>query len=160
MRKIVLFCSIALASGLLFANTYNSLIDARSWSSDIPASIETARQYFKAFNPGMFYRVLSPINQVLALAALILFWRTNRSIRVALGISLALFVITDIVTFAYFYPRNDLLFFNAPLTDIELLKKTAAEWSTMNWVRNLILATGVTSSFFALNKFYTSQSKS
>jgi len=35
----VLFASLCIASGLLFANIYTSLVDAKSWGSDIPASI-------------------------------------------------------------------------------------------------------------------------
>jgi hypothetical protein len=31
MKKLFLFASIALASGLLFTNVYNSMIDSTSW---------------------------------------------------------------------------------------------------------------------------------
>jgi hypothetical protein len=36
MRTIALFASISIASGLMFANVYTSLVDAKSWGSDIP----------------------------------------------------------------------------------------------------------------------------
>jgi hypothetical protein len=51
MKTIILFASISIASGLLLVNMYTSLIDARSWGSDIPNSIATAREYFKTVNP-------------------------------------------------------------------------------------------------------------
>ncbi len=57
MKTMLLFASISLASGLLLINVYNSLIDTKSWGSDIPNSIATAREYFKTVNPGNFYRV-------------------------------------------------------------------------------------------------------
>jgi len=85
MKKLFLFASIALASGLLFTNVYNSMIDSTSWGTDIPKSIETAREYFKAVNPGNFFRVFSPINQILGLLSLILFWKVSTKVRIYLG---------------------------------------------------------------------------
>ena len=36
---------------MLGVNIYNSIVDARSWSANIPDSILTARNYFKTVNP-------------------------------------------------------------------------------------------------------------
>jgi Domain of unknown function (DUF1772) len=154
MKKIVLFASITLASGLLFTNVYNSLIDVKSWGSNIPNSIAATREYFKTVNPGSFFRVFSPINQVLALVALVLFWKSSPSTRLYLGVALVLYVLIDVLTFGYFYPRNDIMFKVAQLTEIDLLKTTLAEWARMNWVRNLMLAAGVVSSCLSLHKIY------
>ena len=155
MKITFLFASIALASGLLFTNAYTSLIDATSWGSNIPHSIGAAREYFKNVNPGNFFRVFSPANQVLALLALILFWKAGPSVRILLGSTFVLYVICDVMTFAYFYPRNDILFRDAALTDVETLTKTWRQWNSMNWVRTLILAAGVISSFIAAHRIYT-----
>ena len=91
MKKIILFASISLASGLLFTNLFTSLIDAKSWGCDIPDSIAVAREYFKNVDPGNFFRLFSPINQALALIVLVLFWKTSPSIRPGFG-PLPLFV--------------------------------------------------------------------
>jgi hypothetical protein len=155
MKNIVLFLSIAVAAGMLLANVYTSMVDARSWGSDIPNSIAAARDYFKAVNPGNFFRVFSPANQVLALAALILCWRTSPSIRMCLGAALVLYILTDVMTFAYFYPRNDILFKTAALTDVETLRKTWSEWNVMNWVRSLVMLIGLSLSCFSLHKIYS-----
>ena len=88
MKKIILFASISLASGLLFTNLFTSLIDAKSWGSDIPHSIAAAREYFKNVDPGDFFRLFSPINQALGLIVLVLFWKTSPSIRLGLVIAL------------------------------------------------------------------------
>ncbi|MCB0709557.1 MAG: hypothetical protein KDC15_09235 [Chitinophagaceae bacterium] len=122
MKQVILFLSLALACGLLFTNIYNSMIDAKSWGTDIPGSIETAREYFKAVNPGNFFRIFSPNNQVLALVALVLFWKSSLSVRIYLGITLELYVLSELFTFAYFYPRNDIMFKNS-LTDIDAIRK-------------------------------------
>lgn len=154
MKNIVLFASIAIASGLLLTNIYTSLVDAKSWGASIPGSIETARQYFKTVNPGNFFRIFSPACQLLALLALVVCWKTSPSIRICLGIALVLYVLGDILTFAYFYPRNDILFKTAQLTDVEALRKAWSEWSFMNWIRSLTGLIGLVFSFLALHRFY------
>jgi Anthrone oxygenase len=154
MKHLFLFASIALASGLLLTNIYNSMIDARSWGADIPRSIETARQYFRSTNPGDFFRVFSPINQVLGLLVLILFWKAFPGIRIYLGAALALYVLTDVFTFAYFYPRNGIMFKTAQLTDVATIRKAWEGWNAMNWVRSVILFAGLIFSFLALHKIY------
>lgn len=156
MKQLFLFASIALASGLLFINVYNSIIDATSWGTDIPKSIETAREYFKAVNPGNFFRIFSPINQVLGLLVLILFWKVSATVRIYLGIALALYVLGDVFTFAYFYPRNDIMF-KAQLTDIGIIKQAWTGWNTMNWLRSAILLAGLIFSFLALHKIYSTK---
>src|SRR5437763_11543112 len=154
MKTIALFASISIASGLLFANVYTSLVDAKSWGSDIPGSITAAREYFKTVSPANFFRILSPLNQVLALAVLVLFWKTSSLIRMCLAAALVLYVLTDVMTFAYFYPRNEIMFRTASLTDVETLRKTWAEWNAMNWVRSLMMLIGLGLSCVSLHKIY------
>ena len=157
MKTIILFISIAVASGTLFVNLYTSVVDARSWGSDVPNSIATAREYFKAVNPGNFFRISSPVNQVLGLLVLVLFWRYSPSIRLFLGAALLLYILGDVFTFAYFYPRNDIMFKTAQLTDIDLLKRTVSEWKMMNWVRSLVVLAGLFFSCLSLHKIYSLQ---
>jgi hypothetical protein len=154
MKKTTLFLSISLASGLLFTNLFTSLIDARSWGADIPNSIAAAREYFKVVDPGNFFRLFSPINQALGILVLILFWKSSGSIRLGLAIALACYVTAEGMTFIYFFPRNDIMFRDAALTDVALLKKTWSEWNSMNWVRTAILTVGVLSSCLSLHKIY------
>jgi hypothetical protein len=155
MKNVILFASITMGSGLLMANIYNSLVDAQSWGSDIPRSIEMARNYFKSVNPGYFYRLFSPVNQVLGLLSLVVFWKTAPAVRLYLGVAFIMQVAADILTFAYFYPRNEIIFSSAPLTDIETLKQAWSEWNAMNWVRSSIALAGIVFSFVALHKIYT-----
>ncbi len=156
MIQVILFLSLALASGLLFTNIYNSMIDAKLWGTDIPRSIETAREYLKAVNPGNFFRIFSPINQVLALVALVLFWKSSPTVRIYLGITLVLYVLSELFTFSYFYPRNDIMFKNS-LTDIDAIRKAWTGWNSMNRLRSFILFAGIIFSFMALHKTYTSK---
>jgi len=157
MKKTILFLSVSMASGLLLMTVYNSVIDAKSWGSDIPNSIATARAYFKTVNPGDFFRVFSPLNQVLGLLALLLFWKSFPSTRLYLGIALVMYILADVMTFAYFYPRNDILFRTGLLTDVDTLKKVWSEWNTMNWVRFAVVLVGLICSSLSLHKIYSRQ---
>lgn len=155
MKKICVFASLALMAVVLGVNVYNSIVDARSWSANIPDSILTARNYFKTVNPGTFFRTASPLNQVLALAALVVCWKSGRKARLYFGLAFVIAVLTDVLTFAYFYPRNDILF-RAAQPSADVLAKICSEWSTMNWVRSLILAVGVVCSMKGLDAHYQS----
>ena len=155
MKKLTLFASICLASGLLFTNLFTSLIDAKSWGCDIPHSIAAAREYFKNVDPGDFFRLFSPINQALGIIVLVMFWKASPSIRLGLGIALVCYLAAEALTFIYFFPRNDIMFRDASLSDITLLKKTWSEWNSMNWVRTAILVVGVFFSCFSLHKIYS-----
>src|SRR5882724_4937564 len=117
MKTIILFASITIAGGLLLVNTYTSLIDAKSWGSDIPNSIAAAREYFKTVNPGNFFRIFSPINQALGLLVLVLFWKSSPSTRLFTAIAFAMYILAEGLTFQYFYPRNDIMFKTAQINN-------------------------------------------
>ncbi|MEO6454332.1 MAG: DUF1772 domain-containing protein [Ginsengibacter sp.] len=136
IRKSLLILATTFAAGLLFVNIYNSLVDAVSWGSNIPASIQTTKDYYKVVNPGNFFRIFSPINQVLALLVLIVCWKTNKRIRIYCVAALLIAVVSDLFTFAYFYPRNEIMFGSTVDTNLEALKTAWTEWTTMNWFRS------------------------
>jgi len=159
MKSIILFSSIALASGLFFVNVYTSLIDAASWGSHIPDSIATARDYYKSVNPGNFFRIFSPVNQLLGLVVLALFWKSSPAIRLYVAIAFVLYIAAEGLTFGYFYPRNAIMFKSAQITDIDLLRKTWSQWNSMNWVRSAMLLVGMIFSMLALHSFYFLRSK-
>lgn len=145
IRTILLAFSAATAAGLLFVNLYTSIVDAPNWGADIPNSILTARSYFSVANPGNFFRVFSPINQLLALVVVIVCWKTNRYLAIAL---LTIAVLLDALTFGYFYPRNDIMFVHAINEDA--IRVAWNEWTTMNWVRSALCVINVVIAFILL----------
>jgi hypothetical protein len=72
MKKIILFLSIICASGLTMVSIYNTVIDAQSWAANIPASIQTARDYFHHVDPIRFYAIAGPTNEILILLTIVL----------------------------------------------------------------------------------------
>jgi hypothetical protein len=149
IRTVILGLSAATAAGLLFVNVYNSVIDAANWSSALPNSVLAAREYFSVANPGHFFRMVSPFNQILALVAVLLCWKHGRARYMALA-SLVLAVAADIFTFGYFYPRNEILF-TGPLTNnVDTLRLAAEQWTSMNWFRSAMCATNTILAFTIL----------
>jgi len=132
-KTIILSLSAATAAGLLFVNLYNSLVDAPNWGADIPNSIAAARAYFNTTNPGTFFRMFSPLNQVLALLCVIMSWRNFRYLSLAV---LATALLADIMTFSYFYPRNDIMFVNT--IDEVAVRAAWSQWSNMNWLPSVV----------------------
>jgi hypothetical protein len=146
-RQIVLSVAVIVSGGVLGANVYTSWVDARNWGANIPLSLTTAREYFAVVNPGSFFRVMSPMAQLLALLALIVCWKVPGA-RLAAAIAVGLTVAGDVMTFAYFYPRNDIMFVN-PMN-----AAAAAEawrgWSAMNHVRSALILGALAAELAAL----------
>jgi hypothetical protein len=151
-KKLILFLSIAVASGALFINVYNSVVDAVAWGHHIPESLFTARKYYEVTTPATFLRVFSPLNQILAVLAVILFWKSAPAVRKLLIAALVMYVAIDALTFGYFYPRISIMFESVSST--EVFTQAWTEWSAMNWARSAILLIGVVFSSLSLHKIY------
>jgi hypothetical protein len=160
MKKAILFLSIIVASGLVMVTVYNTLVDAKSWNSDIPASIQAARDYYKHVDPRRFFLIIGPPNQLLSLLTIILFWKDGVSLRLYFGASFLLYAAIIILTVTYFVPR-DLILFTWPIQDhMEEVKTAASQWSQMNWLRTLLGLAGVLSSFKGLDTYYKTRALS
>src|SRR5262245_29048939 len=116
MKKAILFLSIIVASALTMVTVYNTIVDARSWNSDIPASIQAARDYYKHVDTRLFFLIIRPPNFLLNILTIILFWKDGVTLRVYFTISLVCYVAIVVLTLKYFVPR-DLIIFTWPLQD-------------------------------------------
>ena len=154
MKRSILFASIGIAAGLVLANIYTSLVDVPAWGSNLPTSIETARQYYTYSNPGDFFRIFSPANQGLGLLCVVLFWKHGKEMRRLLLAAFILYMIGEGMTFQYFYPRNEIMF-KLDLGNIEKIRTTWEQWRSMNWIRTLVIAIGFVCSAFALHCSYS-----
>jgi hypothetical protein len=151
IQRVVLYLSIVGLGGVLGANAYNSVVDAPSWGASIPESLETARKYFESTNPGTFFRVASPLAQIFTLIALVVCWKAGAWIRVLIGIALVLTVCADLLTFLYFYPRNEIMLVQ-PI-DVAAATQAWQEWSWMNHVRSGLVFAALVCQLAALSRF-------
>lgn len=154
MKRVAAFISIVFMTSVLSVNVYNSVVDTKNWGANIPDSILTARNYFTVANPGTFFRVASPLNQLFALAALVVCWKSGKRVRLYFGLAFLIAVLVEAMTFAFFFPRNEILFIGAE-SNVDVLTKAWSEWSRMNWVRNLLLAFGLVCSIKGLDSLST-----
>jgi hypothetical protein len=159
MKKLILFLSIICGSGLTMVSVYNSVVDAKSWGSDIPASIQAARDYFQHVDPRRFYELAGPVKVILIVLTLILFWKDSVSLRFYFAASLACYAAILVLTLAYFVPRNLILFTWSISDHLEQIRTASAQWSVMNWIRSLLGLAGVLFSFKGLDTYYATRSK-
>jgi len=151
LSKSALILATTFAAGLLFVNVYNTLIDAVNWGSNIPTSIQTARDYYKTLTPAHFFRVLSPVNQMLTLLALVFSWKAGIKARIYCGAALAFAVSVDVFTFVFFYPRLETMFVAPIDSNIDALQAAWSEWTNMNWLRSLLEVLNLAFDFAALS---------
>src|SRR5262245_44726593 len=154
VKKAILFLSIMVASGLTMVTVYQTVIDSRSWSSDIPSSIQAARDYYKHVDPRLFYIIIGPPNFLLVLLTIIVFWKDGVALRVYFGISLLCYIAILVLTFTYFVPRDLILFTWSIQDHLQEIKAAASQWSEMNWLRTLLGLIGVAFSFKGLDTYY------
>src|SRR4030088_2194890 len=105
MKVTIAFLSIFMASGLTMVTVYNTVVDAKSWGSDVPASIQTARSYYEHSHSRRFYLIAGPPTLLLGVLTTILFWIDSVSLRLLFGASAACYVVIVLLTVSYFVPR-------------------------------------------------------
>jgi hypothetical protein len=154
MKKNIAFLSIICASGLMMITIYNFIVDAKSWGADIPASIQTARNYYENVDPRNFFAIIAPINMLLILLSIILFWKESVSIRTYFIISFLLYAVIAALTFFYFVPRDKVIFSMPIEGNIEQIKTALLQWKNMNWLRTILGLTGVFFSIKAVDSYY------
>jgi hypothetical protein len=154
MKLAILFLSIIMASGLTMVTVYNTLVDARSWNSDIPASIQAARDYYKHVDPRRFYLLAGPPTVLLSLLTTMAFWRDSVSLRFYFGTSFVLYAALVILTVTYFVPRDLVLFARPMPGHVDEIRVAAGQWSRMNWLRTLLGCAGVWFSVRGLDAYY------
>jgi hypothetical protein len=155
MKVTIAFLSIFMASGLTMVTVYNTVVDAKSWGSDVPASIQTARNYYEHGDPRRFYLIAGPPTLLLGVLTTILFWRDAVSLRLLFGASAACYVVIVVLTVSYFVPR-DLMLFRGPMPEhLDEIRVAVGQWSRMNWARTLLGCAGVYCSMRGLDLYYT-----
>jgi len=94
---------------LLGTGLYQSVVVAPNLKG-APTSLEHARGFYRATNPGMFFRALVPATQLFLVLALVFNWKPDPGTRWTMAGALGFLILTDVITFRFHYPRNDILF--------------------------------------------------
>jgi hypothetical protein len=142
LRLLVVAIGLVLSAMLLGTGVYQNVVDAPNYMG-APTSLEHARGFYHATNPGMFFRWLVPATQFFLLLALVVNWKLAPGPRWMLGGALVSLILTDMITFRFHYPRNDILFV-APLTQsAAYYDGIVREWAIGNYVRVALILVSV-----------------
>lgn len=142
LRLLSTAIALALSAMLLGTGVYQNVVDAPNYKG-APTSLEHARGFYHATNPGVFFRALVPATQLFLLLAIVLNWRPAPGMRWNLVTALLCVIATDVITFRFHYPRNDILFV-APLTQPPAYyDRVVTEWAIGNYFRVAFILTAV-----------------
>ena len=142
LRLVSVAIALVLAAMLLGTGVYQNVVDAPNYMG-APSSLEHARGFYHATNPGVFFRAMVPVTQLFLLVALVLNWKPDPGTRWKLAGALGFLILTDMITFRFHYPRNDILFI-APLTQPPAYyDRVVTEWAIGNYVRVALILTAV-----------------
>lgn len=137
---------------LLGASAYESVVMAPNYSARVPESLEHARSFFAVVTPASYFRVLSPVTQILLVLSTALAWREPKARWWFVGALVAL-AAADVITFTYHYPRNEMMF-QKPLSETppQALADAAREWGPANHLRIALMAVAVAAALLGLTR--------
>ncbi len=141
---MILLGSIVLETFMVYPNIFH----------DAPRSLETTMEFMAVTSPGNFYPPLGFLSWLTGIGALILCWRV-KSARYWLLSSLIMIVCEGLVSMAFFWPRNEIMFIEgSAVHSAEVLRQTAQEFQTLHWSRLAFNAAASVSIFVGFLKFY------
>ena len=149
-RVVLIVAAILGLALLLGASAFESVVTAPNFNTGIPDSLRHMQGFMQVRNPGHYFRVVSPLTQILLLLSAIVCWRGPRGRRWSLVAALIAVVTADIITFTFHYPRNAILFGAIDNTPIAELEQAAREWAVGNYVRVLLVLVSLGFSLRAL----------
>ena len=142
--KMNLLSSIVLETFMVYPNIFH----------DPPESLTTALEFMAIRAPSDFYPPLGFLSWVCSAASLIAAWRV-RPARCWIGLSVAMIVSEGLVSMAFFWPRNTILFIEGPAVHAtDVLRRTADEFQRMHWWRVVFNAIGSGAAFTGFLRIY------
>jgi hypothetical protein len=141
---LILLGSIVLETFMIYPNIFH----------DPPASFAVALAFMAVRAPHDFFPPLGFLSWVTGAASLILGWRVKTARYWILG-SLLMIVGEGLVSMAFFWPRNTIMFIEGPAVhSAEFLRQTAIEFQNLHWLRVAFNAVGSALIFTGFLKFY------
>ena len=136
---------------LLGATVYETIVMAPNYERDIPASIDLARQFLQRVTPAHYFRIISPLTQLLLVVSVVACWGVSGA-RWWLLTALGALALADIITFTFHYPRLSIMFREPIPHDPVRLRRAAREWAVGNLVRGALLVGAFLSVLLAVTR--------
>jgi hypothetical protein len=139
---------------LLGSILFDTLVLYPNIFHDVPRSLETAMEFMVVRGPGDFFPPLGLLSWVTGIGSLILGWRAKSARYLLLG-SMIVIVCQGLVSMAFFWPRNTIMFAEGTAVhSVAYLKQTAQEFQTGHWLRVALNAAASALAFMGFLKFY------
>lgn len=144
------FCLMMMVFGGAIMETF---INFPNWFHDIPASLDVAKNFLQARNPGQFFQTLYPLAILTGMAFVILGWRIKPARNFILA-ALILSVGVEFLTFVFIYPLLRIMIVEGTAVhSVEALKQTAGQFTTLNYMRMFFFLIAEVLSLIGLWKF-------
>ena len=135
------FLPLLLLSMLFGASSFQLAVDAPNWTG-VPA-LEHYRAFYPVINPGTFFQTLLPTALFALLAALVCNWRPIPTTRWRLAGALALTILVGVITFAFHFPRNRILFEDPLTRTAAYYRQVVMEWAAGDYIRLAMIVTAI-----------------
>lgn len=141
---MILLGSIIMETFMVYPNIFH----------DAPASLELAMKFMSVAGPSDFFPPLGFLSWVTGAGAVLLGWRV-KSARYWIVGSLLMILSEGLVSMAFFWPRNTIMFIEGTAVhSAEFLRQTAQEFQTLHWSRLAFNVVGSMLIFVGFLKFY------
>lgn len=148
---IAFFCTMMIVLG---GTIFSVMVEYPNWFADLPASLETTRNFYRVLHPGYFFQIFGPSIILTGLAFVVVGWRMAAA-RNAVALTLSVLVAIELLTFIYIYPRLSILFGpDATTHSIELLRTAAYQFTIADQIRTAMSLVAASFSVAALFKFF------
>jgi hypothetical protein len=126
------FCLMMIVFGGAIMETF---INFPNWFHNIPTSLDAAKNFLQARNPGQFFQVLFPLAILTGMAFVILGWKIKPARNFILA-AVVLSVGIQVATFTFIYPLLRIMIVDGTTVhSVEVLKQTAQQFMTLNYIR-------------------------
>jgi hypothetical protein len=122
---------------------------------DIPRSFQVGMEFMDLRGPHDFFPPVGMASMFLGAIALLMSWRVKSARYWILSSLMIIFVGEFLLSAAFFWPRNTIMFVEGTAVhSVASLKQTAQEFQTGHWVRLVLSAVTAGLAFKALFTFY------
>ncbi|PTM57688.1 hypothetical protein [Desmospora activa] len=142
---VILLGAIIFETWIIYPNIFH----------DIPRSFEVGMDFMTVNGPHDFFPPLGLLSLVLGVGSLLFNWRIKSIRYLILGSILILFVCNLLLSMAYLWPRNTIMFIEgAAVHPVSFLQQTALEFQRAHKFRVLGVAATSVMAFLAFLRMY------
>jgi len=148
------FCLVMLVLG---GTIFSVMVEYPNWFANVPASLETTRNFYEVLHPGYFFQIFGPLILLTGIAFVIAGWQIA-PVRNLVIVSIVIMIAIELLTFIYIYPRLGIMFGpRAASQSVDILRQAASDFTVADRIRTVLYALAAAISVAALFRFFKSR---